>query len=85
MKKGNGNQSGVWISISDTGTGIPENKKQKIFEPFYSTREEGLGLGLAIAHRIMEEHSGFVSLSSKVGEGAEFILTLPFIREKVTT
>jgi PAS domain S-box-containing protein len=74
---------GIWICISDTGSGIPKSDQQKIFEPFYSTRKEGLGLGLAIAHRIMEEHNGFVSLSSKAGCGTKFILTLPVIQEQM--
>ena len=82
IEKSTGSE-GVWLIVSDTGSGIPEQRQQKIFEPFYSTRKDGLGLGLAIAHRIMEEHNGFISLSSQAGEGTQFTLTLPLALEYV--
>lgn len=81
----NNGAKGVWVHVSDTGSGIPEKEQQRIFEPFYSTKKEGMGLGLSIAHRIMEEHNGYISLSSNAGKGTQFNLTLPFKEEKAAT
>jgi signal transduction histidine kinase len=67
----------VVIRVSDNGPGVPEVIKDKIFQPFFSTKEEGTGLGLSIAARIVEDHSGCLSLRSKEGKGATFIITLP--------
>jgi signal transduction histidine kinase len=66
------------IRVSDTGPGIPESVRDKIFQPFFSTKEEGTGLGLSIATRIIQEHGGKLDVESKKGEGATFIITLPF-------
>ena len=65
------------IEVSDTGHGIPEDKLKDIFEPFFSTKEEGLGLGLAITYRIIKDHGGEIEVSSKVGEGTRFRIWLP--------
>ncbi len=69
----------VKISIKDSGTGMPEEVKQKIFEPFFTTKDvgEGTGLGLSIVFRIIESHHGNIDVSSKINEGTEFIITLP--------
>jgi predicted ATPase/signal transduction histidine kinase/tRNA A-37 threonylcarbamoyl transferase component Bud32 len=69
----------IQISIKDTGKGIPENLKEKIFEPFYTTKEvgKGTGLGLSISHGIIEKHKGTIEFKSEVGEGSEFIISLP--------
>ncbi|MHC1743533.1 MAG: sensor histidine kinase [Syntrophobacteraceae bacterium] len=67
----------VVIRVSDNGPGVPEGIKDKIFQPFFSTKEEGTGLGLSIAERIIEDHSGCLSLRSREGKGASFIITLP--------
>jgi len=67
----------VIIRLADNGPGIPESIQDKIFEPFFTAKEEGSGLGLSIATRIVEEHSGRLDLISKEGEGATFIITLP--------
>jgi signal transduction histidine kinase len=67
----------VVIRVSDTGPGIPESVRDKIFQPFFSTKEEGTGLGLSIATRIIEEHGGRLELESKQKQGATFIITLP--------
>jgi len=67
----------VVIRISDNGPGVAESIQERIFEPFFSTREEGSGLGLSIAARIVEEHGGTLELVSREGEGAAFIITLP--------
>ena len=66
------------ISFQDTGKGIPEDVKGKVFEPFYSTKEGGIGLGLSIAQRIVEEHGGEIGLESSPGKGTVFYLTIPY-------
>jgi len=65
------------ISFQDSGKGIPEELKTRIFEPFFITKEEGVGLGLPIAQRIIKEHGGEIRLESRLGEGTIVYLTLP--------
>ncbi|WP_432714068.1 7TM diverse intracellular signaling domain-containing protein [Pedobacter sp.] len=69
----------VKISIKDTGSGMPDEVKQKIFEPFYTTKDvgEGTGLGLSIVFRIIENHQGSIDVLTKINQGTEFIITLP--------
>lgn len=73
----------VRIDIVDTGTGMYEKDLEKIFDPYYSTKEmgtvKGMGLGLAIAHSIIEKHGGTVLAASKIGEGSTFSIYLPAI------
>jgi signal transduction histidine kinase len=71
----------VIINVSDTGVGIPESNLEKIFTPFFSTKDGGLGLGLAIVQRIVEGHGGKINCKSKVGEGTVFEITLPFEKD----
>ena len=66
------------IRVADNGPGIPESVKDKIFEPFFSTKEEGTGLGLSIAKRIVGEHGGKLEVESQEGQGTAFTITLPF-------
>ena len=68
---------GVQIEIADTGPGISAAALPYIFEPFYSTKEQGMGLGLAISQRIAHEHGGDIQAVSQVGEGTTFRLWLP--------
>jgi signal transduction histidine kinase len=65
------------IRVSDNGPGFHDSIKDKILQPFFTTKEEGTGLGLSIAARIIEEHRGRLDITSKNGEGATFIITLP--------
>ncbi len=65
------------ISITDTGQGIAETDLPHIFEPFFSTKPEGSGIGLALVYRVVEEHGGSIEVRSRVGEGTTFVLTLP--------
>ncbi len=68
----------VKILISDTGLGIAESLKEKIFEPFFTQgKKEGTGLGLSITKQIIEAHGGKIEVQSSLGEGATFIITLP--------
>lgn len=65
------------IKISDTGSGVPEELIDKIFEPFFSTKKEGLGLGLPLAKKVIEEHGGKIEFSSRIGQGSEVKIYLP--------
>ena len=69
----------VEISISDNGTGIPENLVDKIFQPFFTTKPtgEGTGLGLSLSYDIIKAHRGELKVKTAVGEGSEFIIRLP--------
>jgi signal transduction histidine kinase len=68
------------IRIMDDGPGIPEEILPEIFNPFFTTKDHGTGLGLSIAYNIISEHGGWLDVSSKEGQGATFVITLP-IRE----
>ncbi len=65
------------IAVSDTGTGIAEENISKIFEPYFTTRDSGSGLGLTMVYKIIKEHRGEVSVKSRVGEGTTFTIVLP--------
>ncbi|MBF5044052.1 histidine kinase [Aggregicoccus sp. 17bor-14] len=67
----------VEVHVTDTGPGIPADQQPHIFVPFFTTKEKGTGLGLAICQRIVKNHGGTVSVQSRVGEGATFIIRLP--------
>ena len=68
---------GMEIKISDDGVGIPDEDLQHIFEPYYTTREKGSGLGLPISYKIIEAHDGELSANSRPGQGTTFIIKLP--------
>ncbi len=67
------------IRVSDTGCGIPEDSIGKIFEPFYTTKEEGTGLGLPLAIKVIESHDGTITVQSKANEGTTFTIRLPIV------
>jgi two-component system NtrC family sensor kinase len=69
----------VVVQVKDTGCGIPEDQLPHIFDPFFSTKEVGYGtgLGLSVAHGIIEQHNGTLSVKSRVGEGSVFTIRLP--------
>ncbi|MDR2798425.1 MAG: PAS domain S-box protein [Treponema sp.] len=73
-EKGDGE---IIIKVCDTGIGIPEENLSKIFEPYFTTKETGSGLGLTLAFKIIREHQGEITVKSKTGEGTCFIITLP--------
>lgn len=64
------------IIVKDNGRGIKKENLDKIFTPFYTTRSEGVGLGLAVCREIIEKHNGIITVNSEPGYGAEFIITL---------
>lgn len=68
---------GVWFSVNDTGGGIPQEQINRIFEPFYTTKAKGTGLGLMIVQRIVRDHGGRVELESRLEEGTQFRVWLP--------
>jgi signal transduction histidine kinase len=72
----------VIIAVKDTGPGIPEDDLPHIFEPFFSTKDEGygVGLGLSTAYGIMERHNGSINVENNPGKGATFILEIPPFR-----
>jgi PAS domain S-box-containing protein len=72
----------VWVSVADTGGGIPQEQINRIFEPFYTTKKKGTGLGLMIVQRIVRAHSGRIELDSHVGRGTTFRLWLPLHEKK---
>ena len=69
--------SSVEVSVSDTGTGIPENELASVFDPFFTTKPQGTGLGLSIVRTIVETYGGSISADNKAGGGAIFRFTLP--------
>ena len=68
---------GVWVHVADTGGGIPQEKINRIFQPYFTTKEKGTGLGLMIVQRIVREHGGRIELESNTGEGTTFRLWFP--------
>jgi signal transduction histidine kinase len=74
----------VKITIYDNGVGISSDDIGRIFTPFFTTKEQGSGLGLAFAHRIIKDHGGNISVKSSEGEGTAFLITLPVATELST-
>lgn len=70
------------VGIADTGCGMTEEQAQHLFEPFYTTKSQGLGLGLFFALTIVEQHSGSVDVESEPGKGTKIMITLPSERGK---
>jgi two-component system NtrC family sensor kinase len=69
----------VWISVSDTGSGIPPEILARIFDPFFTTKPvgKGTGLGLSVSYGIIEKHGGKIEVASQPGEGTTFTVWLP--------
>ena len=67
----------VWLRIADNARGIDDETRERIFDPFYTSRENGTGLGLALCRKIVDAHGGTIELDSAPGEGTEFVLTFP--------
>jgi signal transduction histidine kinase len=78
-----GGSSRARVVISDTGPGIPPESLDRIFEPYFTTKEGGTGLGLAMARRIIEEHQGSINAGNESGGGARFVIDLPLTRASV--
>lgn len=67
------------VTVTDTGAGMPPEVLSRIFDPYFTTREEGLGLGLALVYRIVEDHGGSIVADSRVGVGTSVMVTLPLV------
>jgi signal transduction histidine kinase len=67
----------VRVEVKDTGSGIDPGNLHNIFNPFYSTKESGLGLGLPLVHKVITTHRGQIEVDNSPGEGVTFIITLP--------
>jgi two-component system sensor histidine kinase FlrB len=65
------------ISVSDNGPGVPDNVADRVFRPFFTTKAQGTGLGLALVQKIVVTHNGRVTVTNDDGGGARFVITLP--------
>jgi C4-dicarboxylate-specific signal transduction histidine kinase len=71
------NVPGVAVEIQDSGPGVPAELREQIFNPFFTSKENGVGLGLSIVAKIVDDHRGSIRLTSPPGEGARFHVFLP--------
>ncbi len=76
-KKTEGVLENILIEVSDTGHGIPKEYLKKLFDPFFTTKYGGTGLGLTIAHSVIDGHKGSITVRSEIGRGTTFSITLP--------
>ena len=72
----------VVIRVADTGPGIDEEEKDRIFYPFFTTKQQGSGVGLSMAKKIVSSHRGLIDVDGAVGGGAVFTVRLPMVLEK---
>jgi len=72
----------IWIKIQDNGCGIPEENMSKIFEPLFTTKPKGIGLGLAITKRLIEQNGGKIEVASQAGQGTTFTVKLPLEKRR---
>jgi PAS domain S-box-containing protein len=70
------------LRVSDTGCGIPADAKARVFVPFYTTKPDGVGLGLAMVHTLVTDHGGEISFDSTEGRGTTFLVTLPLVASR---
>jgi two-component system NtrC family sensor kinase len=75
----------IIITLADTGHGISEEVRERIFDPFYTTKEHGTGLGLSISYGIIEQHGGSISVDSVMGKGSTFTISLPILTTEATS
>jgi signal transduction histidine kinase len=73
----------IRIAFTDTGKGISADNLNHLFQPFFTTRGSGTGLGLMIVRRIVREHGGEIDIESRVGKGTRFTLFLPLVEKKI--
>jgi len=72
-----GAEDGVTIQVSDTGTGLTPEECERLFTPYYTSKQHGTGLGLAIVQSVVSDHGGRIDVRSRTGEGTTFVITLP--------
>jgi signal transduction histidine kinase len=68
----------IVIRVSDSGPGIPASLRGRIFDPFYTTRKDGYGIGLSFSRKVVEEHGGTLTADTSTWGGAEFRIEIPF-------
>ncbi len=71
----------VQVEFSDTGCGIPPDYIEDIFNPFFTTKSTGSGLGLSISNQIIQDHKGYIVVESQLGKGSSFFINLPVNQE----
>jgi signal transduction histidine kinase len=76
-----GGEPYIQIEFTDTGRGIPAEHLEDIFNPFFTTKDKGSGLGLSISHQIIQDHSGYIDVESELNKGTSFFINLPFDQE----
>ena len=74
-------QDEVHISVQDTGQGIPDENRAKIFQPLFSTKAKGQGFGLAVVKRLVEAHRGTITFATEIGRGTAFMVAIPLVKE----
>jgi signal transduction histidine kinase len=74
-------QQWLELSVSDTGSGIPPEQLERIFQPFFTTKAHGIGLGLAITRRLVEDHGGYIHVEGNSGYGATLSVRLPIVTD----
>jgi len=72
----------IQVEVRDTGKGIPPDQLSQIFDPFFTSKSEGTGLGLSVSYGIVREHGGLIDVQSTVGQGASFYISFPLINEE---
>ena len=80
-----GDGESIVVQFADTGSGITEEVRERIFDPFYTTKEHGTGLGLSISYGIIEQHGGTISVESTLGKGSTFIIHLPILTTEASS
>lgn len=70
------------IRVGDSGPGIPEELRDKVFEPFYTTKGDGTGIGLSLCQRIIHDHHGTLTVEESARGGAEFVIALAAEQER---
>jgi signal transduction histidine kinase len=79
------NREAVEISISDTGHGVTQELKERLFLPYFSTKKRGTGLGLAIVSRILEDHHGSIRVEENQPVGTRFVIELPLYPQEAAS
>jgi signal transduction histidine kinase len=76
-----GGDTYIQVEFTDTGCGIPEDYLEDIFNPFFTTKSSGSGLGLSISNQIIQDHRGYIDVESQLGKGSSFFINLPVNQE----
>lgn len=80
IRSGKTDEGGVEVEVSDTGAGIPEENLETVFEPLFTTKAKGIGLGLALCKSHVEAHGGTITVESEEGKGTTFTVRLPGVQ-----